>query len=391
MASKVALYSAVDEELTHYEVDVAGAALTRRKSVKTPANIQYAWPHPSRRFLYAATSNRGAGLKADFNHVSAYRIDPASGELTQHGEPQVLPHRAGHICVDATGGYVLSAHNLPQSGITVNRINGDGTLGPAVPQADGLDYGTYPHQVRISPSNRTTILVDRGNRETHGKHEEPGALRMFRFDAGRHSNPSVVAPNGGFGFGVRHLDFHPTQPWVYVSLESQSMLHMFRMAGDGIEGEPAYIRDALADRGHINPKQVAGTIHVHPNGRVVYLANRSDYTVDYAGRKVSGGGENSIVSFALDAATGEPTLLQHTDSRCFHHVRTFATDPAGRMMVAASIKPMAVRDGDKVRTEPAALSVFRVADDGRLDFVRKYDIDTGAGRTQYWMGIVGLD
>ena len=103
MSSRVALYSAVDEELTHYEVDVAGAALVRRKSVKTPANIQYAWPHPSRRFLYAATSNRGAGLKADFNHIGAYRIDPASGELTQHGEPQVLPHRAVHICVDATG------------------------------------------------------------------------------------------------------------------------------------------------------------------------------------------------------------------------------------------------------------------------------------------------
>jgi 6-phosphogluconolactonase (cycloisomerase 2 family) len=296
-----------------------------------------------------------------------------------------------HICVDATGGYVLSAHNLPQPGITVHRINGDGTLGSQVPQQDGLDYGIYPHQVRITPSNRTTILVDRGNRETHGKHEEPGALRLYRFEDGRHGDPSVVAPNGGYGFGVRHLDFHPTRPWIYVSLESQSMLHMFRMTGDGIEGEPAYVRDALADRGNIKPKQVAGTIHVHPNGRVVYLANRSDYTVDFGGRKVFGGGENSIVAFSLDAATGEPTLLQHADCRCYHHVRTFAMDPDARMMVAASIKPMAVRDGDAVRTEPAALSVFRVADDGKLEFARKYDVDTGAGRTQYWMGIVGLD
>jgi 6-phosphogluconolactonase (cycloisomerase 2 family) len=389
--SKVALYSAVDEELTHYEVDVAGSALARRKSVRTPANIQYAWPHPSRRYLYVATSNRGAGLKADFNHVSAYRIDAASGELTPHGEPQVLPHRAVHICVDAAGGYVLSAHNVPQPGITVNRINADGTLGPRVPQVDDLDYGIYPHQVRITPSNRTTILVDRGNRETHGKHEEPGALRMFRFDTGRHSSPSVVAPDRGFGFGVRHLDFHPTKPWVYVSLESQSMLHMFRMIGDGIESGPAYVRDALADRGNIRPKQVAGTIHVHPNGRVVYIANRSDYTVDHQGRKVFGGGENTIAAFSLDATTGEPTLLQHADSRCHHHVRTFALDPAGCMMVAASIKPMAVRDGNEVRTEPAAMSVFRVGDDGKLDFVRKYDVETGAGKTQYWMGIVGLD
>jgi hypothetical protein len=58
-------------------------------------------------------------------------------------------------------------------------------------------------------------------------------------------------------------------------------------------------------------------------------------------------------------------------------------------MVAASIKPMPVRDGDIVRIAPAALSVFRVADDGTLQFVRTYDVETGE-RTHYWMGIVGL-
>jgi hypothetical protein len=33
--------------------------------------------------------------------------------------------------------------------------------------------------------------------------------------------------------------------------------------------------------------------------------------------------------------------------------------------------------------------VFRVRDDGKLDFVRKYDVDEG-GSTMFWMGIVGL-
>lgn len=391
MTGRVALYSAVDEDLTHYEVDVESAALARRKTVKAPAHVQYAWPHPSRRYLYVATSNRGPGLKADFNHVSAFRIDPASGELAPHGEPQRLPQRAVHICVDATGSYVLSAHNAPQPGITVTRINPDGTLGAHVPQVDGLDYGTYPHQVRVAPSNRTAILVDRGNRDTYAKGAEPGALRLYHFDNGRHSRLEVVAPKGGHGFGPRHLDFHPTRPWVYVSLESQSMLHMFRLAGDGLEPEPAFVHDTLEDRAHVRPRQLAGAIHVHPNGRVVYLANRSDQTVERDGRKVFGGGENSIVAFALDAQTGAPTLLQHADTRCRHHVRTFALDPGGRMMVAASIKPMTVQEGDRVVTVPAALAVFRVAGDGQLEFVRKYDVDTGAGRTQYWMGIIGLD
>src|ERR1017187_4911376 len=70
MNANVTLYSAVGEELTHYEVDVEGAVLVRRKTIKVPAVVQYAWPHPSKRYLYVATSNRGAGMKADFHHGS---------------------------------------------------------------------------------------------------------------------------------------------------------------------------------------------------------------------------------------------------------------------------------------------------------------------------------
>src|SRR5258706_4419867 len=138
MNAKAVLYSAVGEELTHYDVDVGGAVLVKRKTIKVPAVVQYAWPHPSKRYLYVATSSRGAGMKADFNHVSALRIDPESGALTPHGELQPLRSRAVHLCLDRSGAHVLSAHNLPRAGITVNRINGDGTLGAAVKQPDGL-------------------------------------------------------------------------------------------------------------------------------------------------------------------------------------------------------------------------------------------------------------
>lgn len=386
--TKVVLYSAVDNELTHYEVDVEQATLAKRASVKVPAIVQYAWPHPSRKYLYVTTSNRGKGLKADFNHVSAYRIDAASGALTPHGAPTPLPHRATHMCVDPAGNYALNAHNLPKAGVTVHRIESDGSIGPEVKQSEDINYGIYPHQVRMAPSGRTTILVDRGNSAAHGKPEDPGALRSFAFSEGFFSEPAVVAPNGGYGFGPRHVDFHPGKPWLYVSDERRSQLYMFRMPGDRIEPAPAYVRDTLADRANVKPRQLAGTIHVHPNGRFVYVANRADYTVDFNGRKVFGGGENSIAVYAIDSQTGEPTLIQHADTHSYH-VRTFAFDPGGRMMVAASIQPMAVREGSEVRIVPAALSVFRVGADGKLDFVRKYDVEA-TGKTHYWMGITGL-
>jgi 6-phosphogluconolactonase len=386
MNAKAALYSAVGEELTHYDVDVEGAHLVKRKTIKVPAVVQYAWPHPSKRYLYVATSNRGAGMKADFNHVSALRIDPTSGALSPHGEPTTLRSRAVHICVNPKGTHVLSAHNLPQAGITVNQINHDGTIGPEVRQPEELGFGIYPHQVMMTPSNRTVILVDRGNSAAEGRPEDPGALRLFRFNEGALTKLASIAPNGGYGFGPRHLDFHPTQPWVYVSLERQSKLYVYRMRGDGLEPEAAFICDSLADRENIKPRQLAGTIHVHPNGRFVYLANRADWTVDYEGKAVFGGGENSIVVYAIDAASGEPTLIQRIDPRSVH-VRTFAIDPSGRLLVTASIKPLAVREGTGITTMPAALSVFRIGADGKLEFARKYDVETN-GKIHYWMGML---
>jgi hypothetical protein len=38
---------------------------------------------------------------------------------------------------------------------------------------------------------------------------------------------------------------------------------------------------------------------------------------------------------------------------------------------------------------PASLVVFRIDESGKLDFVRKYDVDVGE-RTMFWMGMVAL-
>lgn len=387
MSGEVDLYSAVDDVITHYEVDVDAATLTRRSSVQAPSFVQYAWPHPTRRFLYVTTSNRGPGLTADRNHVSAYRIDPAGGALTPHGVPVPLRQRAAHLCLTPDARHALNAHNVPVPGISVHRIEGDGTIGAEVPQSGALDMGIYPHQVMVMPSGRSVIDVDRGNSAAHGKPEEPGALRAFAFERGVLSAPAVVAPNGGYGFGPRHVDFHPRAPWLYVSDERRSRLYLFRFPGERIEREPAFTCDTLADRAHEKPRQLAGTIHVHPSGRFVYVANRADYTVDYQGEKVFGGGENSIAVFSIDPQSGEPNPIQHADTRSYH-VRTFAFDPSGRLLVAASIKPIKVRVGASVRSVPAALTVFRVGTDGTLDYVRTYDVEAN-GKTHYWMGIVG--
>ena len=138
-------------------------------------------------------------------------------------------------------------------------------------------------------------------------------------------------------------------------------------------------------RDRSRPAGGVGPIHFHPNGRVVYVANRGSGTVAFEGRQVSNGGENSIAVFALDPGTGEPRHIQSIDVRGFE-TRTFTIDPTGRLLIAACQNNMALRDGSTVR---AGLSFFRVGADGRLTFLRKQEVDVSKG-AQFWSGLLTM-
>ena len=381
------LYRSVGEELHHFDVDVEAASLTRRGTVRVPAGVQYVWLHPSRQYLYVASSDRGSGATGDTHHLTAFRVDTATGALGTHGEPLPLPSRPIHMSLDRTGNFALTAYNLP-SRVTVHRINGDGTIGALVTHPTPLDTGIYAHQILATPDNRAVILVARGNDAAGSRPEDPGALKVFRFDHGVLSNLASVAPGGGYGFGPRHLDFHPEQPWVYVARERENKLDVYRLDGQTLSAAPLFVKDTLGEPRNLRGRQAAGTVHMHPGGRFVYVANRASATALVAGQPVFQGGENTIAVYAIDRGTGEPTIIQSADAHGYH-VRTFALDPSGRLMATATIAPINVRDGSGIIRVPAGLSLFRVGDDGRLGFVRTYDVETD-GKFQWWMGMVGL-
>ena len=398
--NRSAFYSGVGGQLTQFDVDFDAATLTKRASVRLPGGIQYAWPHPSRMFLYVATSSGGLGIAPvpgyapNEHYVMAFRL-ASSGELSPHGEPIKLKRRPIHASVDHAGEHLLVAYNFPP-GFSVYKIKSDGGIGDEVPQPDNLELGIYFHQIRATPSDKSIIVVARGNNPEGTKSEDPGSLHVYGFRNGLLSNMSKIAPNGGYGFGPRHLDFHPSQPWVYLSVERQSQLIVYKMTPEGdLAPEPLFIKTTLADPAHRFPIQGAGPIHVHPNGRFVYLGNRSGVAgavvpgvENVDGKMVFSGGESNIAVFAIDQQTGEPTAIQHADIHAAHP-RTFGLDAGARLLVAGSLAPTARREGDNILDIPAGLSVFRIGDDGKLDFVRKYDIDVGP-HTQWWTGMLQL-
>jgi 6-phosphogluconolactonase (cycloisomerase 2 family) len=386
-------FASVGPVLTLYDVDADTATLTARGSVTLPANVQYAWPHPSRRYFYVTSSNGqpggGDAPKGDVHRLNAFTLDPATGRLSPHGEARALPSRPIHNSVDRTGQFVLTAFNDPSS-VTVHRINADGTLGQMVAQPARLDTGIYAHQVLAAPSNRSVIVIARGNNATPSRAEDPGSIHVFGFDNGVLAPLQTVRPGTGLGFGPRHLDFHPTKPWVYVSIERQNQIYLYDLQPDGrLATTPRFVKSSLLDSRNVRPSQGAGTIHVHPNGRFVYQTNRNAGVVDYQGQKVFGGGENNVAVWSINQETGEPSFVEAVEGHGIQ-LRTFGVHPAGELLIAASIQPLPVRNGDHIETLSAGLSVYHInPSTGRLTFQRKYDVDTARG-TQFWSGMVTL-
>ena len=381
-----ALYTGVGCELTHYEMDIKNAGLIKRSSMTLPSNVHYAWPHPTAPFLYVACSTGGPDTQGSLHCLVVIHTDPDSGTLILQNPPFPLPARPIHTTVDRTGQHVLTAYNFPSS-VTVHRIQSDGAVGGLVKQEVQLDTGIYPHQVRMLPSGDAVVVVARGNAAKDSRPEDPGSLRVFSLNNGQLSSLTSVAPNGGYDFGPRHLDFHPNKPWLYVSLETQNLMHMYHMSANFLAPLPTYVKPTLADYSGRRRRQRPGTIHVHPNGRFVYVANRASGTRDINGQQVFIGGENSIAAFEIDQNSGEPNAIQHEDTRGIVP-RTFALDKTGRLLVVANSVSILTQENGASRTVPTSLSVFKVGDDGKLSFVKKYDIETG-NESIHWMGIVG--
>ena len=380
------LYRSLGSRLFHDLVDVENARLHAVSSLDLGEPIEFGWFHPSKPLLYVICGHRGAARRHLRHQLCVCRIDGVTGAVSVACAPLRLPARPIHLSVDPKGRYVFIAYSEP-SGFTAHPIAHDGMVGEALTASEPLDAGVYAHHIQAMPHG-AVLLVARGNSATAGKAEEPGALKLFHVRNEAIAAGPSIAPNGGYGFGPRDVAFHPSQPWCYVSLERQNRLHMFRMGDDGLEPVPAYDVTTLRDPANTVRRQLAGALQVHPNGRVLYVINRADDLIDWQDTKVFRGGENSIAVFTIDPQTGEPRLVQSEDTRSIY-VRTFALDPDGRLLIAASSREIAMPAGSEAVTRHAALTLFRIGGSGELTYARSYDVKTRRDEVeQQWIGLV---
>jgi 6-phosphogluconolactonase len=249
----------------------------------------------SQRFLYAVNEiSEYKGQKS--GSISAFSIDRKSGKLTLLN--QVSSGGAGpcYLSLDQTGKYLMVA-NYDSGSVATLPVLEDGRLGEvsAKIQYSGHGFdpqrqeGPHPHDLDVSPDNRFALVADLGL----------DRVLTYRFDPAK---GTLVANDPPFtkvtpGTGPRHLIFDRTGKFVYVINELTSALSAFSYSAD-----TGVLRE-LASPSTLQPgfkgTSFAAEIGVHPSGKFIYASNR---------------GDDSIATFAIDAASGVPRFVETVSS-----------------------------------------------------------------------------
>jgi 6-phosphogluconolactonase (cycloisomerase 2 family) len=380
--ARVVVLTSEGEQLHTQALDAQTGELSLVASVSLPQPVHYAVADPAARFLYVSASNGSTE-----HGLYAYRIDPQTGALAEQGRPLVPPlGRIIHLSIDPAGRHLVLAHNRAAQLSSV-RLDADGSLAGFVEQAAPARTGFFAHQALLDAAGSGLVACGLGGAASDAAPEEPGSLSVFRFEDGQLTARQSVLP--GPGLGPRHLDYRGDQ--VFVAMERGNRLVAYRYRGGVLDEQPEFDLPTLRDPGNVREGQRAGAIHVHPNGRYLYVSNRATRSTGAtsAGQPVEvfAGGENDIALFALDAASGEPRPVDHYDTRGFEP-RTFTIEPSGRFLIVANQSQRNVFDANgAISSVPRSVAVFEIGDDGRLTYLRKYERSHGE---LFWIGSLQL-
>ena len=120
--------------------------------------------------------------------------------------------------------------------------------------------------------------------------------------------------------------------------------------------------------------QGAGAIHVHPNGRFVYLTNRTFPVTDSGAREFGGRRKQRC---GLCRRSEDRGARSHPEYRRLRRSTPHLQHRPERPAVGRGEHHRCRRRRRSNTALPAGLTVFRIGADGKLALARKYDVDVG--------------
>ena len=279
---------------------------------KAGPNVMPMTVSPDKRFLVAAS-------RAKPFTAHAYSIDRTSGALKHVGSGP-LAESFPYITFDRKGRYLLSA-SYGGHLVSVNPVSAEGRVGE-------------PQQVIPTARNAHAIITDSSNRYVFVPHLGTDQVFQFVFDekTGRLSANTPPVLQLKAGSGPRHLIMSPDNKFVYLLNELTATVSTLAHENGilkEIDSASALPKESRLQPGMPRPQQGrdvsndiwASDIHVTPNGRFVYAAERTSSTIN---------------AFSVNLANGTLTYMSSTPTE--RQPRGFRIDPTGRYMVVSGEK-----------------------------------------------------
>ena len=273
--------------------------------------------HPSGRFLYAVSEvDTTDGKKA--GGLSAFAIDPKSGDLKLLNQESTGGPVPCHVSVDHTGKVAMIA-NYGGGSVGSFPLAADGKLKPLASfiQHEGKganparQEGPHAHSIFPDPTNHYAMAADLGLDKVF----------VYKIDTATgkltpNNPPYASVPAGG---GPRHFAFHPNGKFAYTNNELSSAVTAFTYADKEGVLSPIQTITTLPE-GYDGKDNTTAEVQVHPNGKFLYVSNR---------------GHDSIAGYSIDEKTGKLTSLGQTKTGG-KVPRNFGIDPTGKFLLAAN-------------------------------------------------------
>ncbi len=286
--------------IDRFTLDTTSGALSTPQSTTAFSN------NPSFLAVNRAATHLYAVDEDDPGQVGAYSIDPTTGALTFQNAVSSGGDGPPFLGLDRSEAFLLVA-NYDSGHVAVVPVNADGSLSaPTSTQVAGKNA----HMILTDPSNRFAFVPCLGS----------DYVAQYVFDATKGTLTANDPPTlkTATGAGPRHIAFHPNGKLVYLVNETNST--MTALSFDATSGTLTPIQTTSMLPPGFSGTNTAAEVWVHPSGAWVLGSNR---------------GDDSIVAFSIDPATGKMSSPVFTKSGGVSP-RDFTFDPTGSFVFAAN-------------------------------------------------------
>ncbi|MBY0523520.1 MAG: lactonase family protein [Gemmataceae bacterium] len=313
----VGTYTGKDSKgIYRFDFDPATGKLTNKALAGEIVSPSFLAIHPNHKFLYSVNEvGTFNGKKA--GAVSAFAIDPKTGDLKLLNQQSAVGTGPCHLVVDREGKNVLVA-NYGGGSVAALPIGADGKLAEA--SAFIQHKGGSVDKSRQSEPHAHSIYVDAANKFAFASDLGLDKVLVYKFDADKGTLTPNDPPAADVepGSGPRHFAFHPDGKHAYGINEMKNTVTPFEY--DASKGVLKPMKNVSTLPADFKGRSSTAEVLVHPSGKFLYGSNR---------------GHDSIAVFTLDEKTGQPTFVG-TQGKGIKEPRNFNIDPTGKFLLVGN-------------------------------------------------------